>query len=52
MVARIQGFPDDREFTGSKAAAYRQAGNAFPPPVAAGVFQSPQTSSVADIATA
>jgi len=34
MVARLQGFPDGWAFTGSKTAAYRQVGNAFPPPVA------------------
>lgn len=34
MVARIQGFPDEWQFTGKKTAAYRQVGNAFPPPVA------------------
>lgn len=34
MVARIQGFPDDWQFSGKKTAAYRQVGNAFPPPVA------------------
>jgi DNA (cytosine-5)-methyltransferase 1 len=34
MVARIQGFPDDWEFSGRKTRAYRQIGNAFPPPVA------------------
>ena len=34
MVARIQGFPDDWEFFGKKTRAYRQVGNAFPPPVA------------------
>ena len=34
MVARIQGFPDYWKFSGKKTAAYRQVGNAFPPPVA------------------
>ena len=37
MCARIQGFPDDWAFAGKKTAAYRQIGNAFPPPVAAAV---------------
>ena len=34
MVARLQGFPDSWQFDGRKTAAYRQVGNAFPPPVA------------------
>ncbi len=37
MVARIQGFPGDWNFIGRKTAAYRQVGNAFPPPVARAV---------------
>lgn len=34
MAARIQGFPDSWQFRGGKTAAYRQIGNALPPPVA------------------
>ncbi|MBI0150364.1 DNA cytosine methyltransferase [Bifidobacterium sp. M0353] len=34
MAARLQGFGDTWQFQGGKTAAYRQVGNAFPPPVA------------------
>lgn len=34
MAATIQGFPRSWRFQGRKTAAYRQVGNAFPPPVA------------------
>ena len=34
VVSRIEGFPDTWPFSGRKTAAYRQVGNAFPPPVA------------------
>lgn len=37
MVARLQGFPDGWKFAGRKTAAYRQLGNAFPPPLACAV---------------
>jgi DNA (cytosine-5)-methyltransferase 1 len=39
MVARLQGFPDRWEFAGKKTPAYRQVGNAFPPPVAFAVSE-------------
>ncbi|HTE12270.1 MAG TPA: DNA cytosine methyltransferase [Chitinophagaceae bacterium] len=34
MTALVQGFPVDWNFSGKKTPAYRQVGNAFPPPVA------------------
>ncbi len=37
MVARLQGFPDSWQLVGKKTIAYRQVGNAFPPPVAQAV---------------
>jgi DNA (cytosine-5)-methyltransferase 1 len=40
MAAAIQGFPPSWRFYGRKTAAYRQIGNAFPPPVARAVGES------------
>jgi DNA (cytosine-5)-methyltransferase 1 len=40
MVAKLQGFPDEWVFTGSKTAAYRQVGNAFPPPFARAIGEA------------
>lgn len=37
MAAMVQGFPADWLFYGGKTTAYRQVGNAFPPPVAESV---------------
>src|SRR5260370_3114084 len=37
MTAPIQAFPDNWIFSGGKTAAYRQIGNAFPPPVSEAV---------------
>jgi DNA (cytosine-5)-methyltransferase 1 len=37
MIARLQGFPSHWTFAGRKTNAYRQVGNAFPPPVASAV---------------
>jgi len=40
MVARLQGFPDEWQFSGGKTAAYRQVGNALPPPFAKAVAEN------------
>ncbi|MCC6415425.1 MAG: DNA (cytosine-5-)-methyltransferase [Opitutaceae bacterium] len=40
MVARVQGFPDSWVFSGRKTIAYRQVGNAFPPPVAKAIGEA------------
>jgi DNA (cytosine-5)-methyltransferase 1 len=40
MTALIQGFPKDWNFVGKKTPAYRQVGNAFPPPVAKAIGKS------------
>lgn len=40
MVARLQGFPDGWQFVGTKTQAYRQVGNAFPPPFARAIADS------------
>lgn len=40
MVARLQGFPDDWQFAGSKTSIYRQIGNALPSSVAAAAGRS------------
>jgi DNA (cytosine-5)-methyltransferase 1 len=37
MAAMVQGFPPSWKIAGRKTAAYRQVGNAFPPPVAEAV---------------
>ncbi|HTS47431.1 MAG TPA: DNA cytosine methyltransferase [Bryobacteraceae bacterium] len=39
MVALLQGFPENWKFSGGKTAAYRQVGNAFPPPFAKAVAE-------------
>jgi len=56
MAATIQGFPKEWKIAGKKTSAYKQVGNAFPPPVAAAVGVAiqqalamvPQTSTVTD----
>lgn len=40
MIARLQSFPDDWQFVGSKTHAYRQVGNALPVKLAASVARA------------
>lgn len=40
MAAALQGFPSCWRFSGGKTAAYRQVGNALPPPIAEAVGRS------------
>lgn len=40
MASLVQGFPANWNFEGKKTPAYRQVGNAFPPPVAKAVGKS------------
>ena len=40
MTALVQGFSKEWKFAGKKTPAYRQVGNAFPPPVAKAVGKS------------
>lgn len=40
MTARLQGFSDSWKISGGKTAAYRQVGNAFPPPVAQAIGEA------------
>lgn len=51
MVGLLQGFPRKWEFVGKKTHAYRQAGNAFPPPVAAHVAKRIAAALVKDATT-
>jgi DNA (cytosine-5)-methyltransferase 1 len=52
MTAALQGFPEDWRFSGRKTAAYRQIGNAFPPPAARAVGEAIATAVAASRAAA
>jgi DNA (cytosine-5)-methyltransferase 1 len=49
MCAVLQGFPKEWRFAGKKTNAYRQVGNAFPPPVAKAVGEKIQEAFSASI---
>jgi len=51
MAALIQGFPPDWTFVGKKTPAYRQVGNAFPPPVARAIGTAIRTALCSPSAT-
>ncbi len=51
MAALIQGFPEEWPFVGRKTPAYRQIGNAFPPPVAKAVGERILQALQADLVT-
>ncbi len=50
MAARIQGFPESWHIHGKKTSAYRQVGNALPPPVAHGIGLAIRAALLADVA--
>lgn len=52
QMALLQGFPADWTFAGRKTSAYRQVGNAFPPPVAEAVGRSLATALTQAVSTA
>lgn len=52
QMALLQGFPPDWAFAGRKTSAYRQVGNAFPPPVAEAVGRSIATALTQTVSTA
>jgi DNA (cytosine-5)-methyltransferase 1 len=51
MAGIVQGFPSDWEFVGRKTNAYRQVGNAFPPPVARAVGEAISAALRGDVVT-
>jgi DNA (cytosine-5)-methyltransferase 1 len=50
QMALLQGFPADWSFAGGKTSAYRQVGNAFPPPVAEAVGRAVSTALAVTVA--